>query len=200
MRQNGIYHKYHRKYIATTDSSHNLARAENLIDRKFNSFAVNEAWCGDITYIPTDEGWLYLASVVDICSRCLIGYQFGSSMDTDLIINALLMAVKSESPSAGTIFHSDQGSQYCSHKFQELLQTMGFRCSMSRKGQCRDNALAESFWATLKKECLPISGTFSSRNEGIKVIRKWISYYNGFRPHSALGMRSPYQYRNNVLF
>ena len=196
MRANGIYHKYHRKYVVTTDSNHNLARAENRRNRQFNSFKKNEAWCGDITYIPTEEGWLYLASVVDIATRCLVGYKFGATMDTDLICNALLMAIKDENPSIGTIFHSDQGSQYCSHQFQELLVAMGLRTSMSRRGQCWDNAVAESFWATLKRECLPACGAFTTRSEGIKVIERWISYYNGFRPHSALGMKSPYQYRS----
>jgi transposase InsO family protein len=200
MRKNGFYHKYHRKYVVTTDSNHNLARAENLVNREFNSFKVNEAWCGDITYIPTDEGWLYLASVVDLCSRCLVGYKFGATMDTDLICGALLMAIKEENQTVGTIFHSDQGSQYCSYQFQELLKSKGFRCSMSRRGQCWDNAVAESFWATLKRECLPVNRKFSSRSEGIKKIINWISYYNGLRPHSSLGMLSLYQYRNRVLY
>jgi len=117
MRKNGFYHKFHRKYVKTTDSNHNLARAEDLVKRRFNSFKVNEVWCGDITYIPTEEGWLYLASVVDLGSRCLVGWKFGPTMDTDLICNALMMAVKEENPAVGTIFHSDQGSQYCSHQF-----------------------------------------------------------------------------------
>ena len=113
-----------------------------------------------------EEGWLYLASVVDIATRCLVGYKFGATMDTDLICNALLMAIKDENPSIGTIFHSDQGSQYCSHQFQELLVAMGLRTSMSRRGQCWDNAVAESFWATLKRECLPACGAFTTRSEG----------------------------------
>ncbi len=198
MRKNGFFHKYHRKYVVTTDSNHNLSRAENLINREFNSFKVNEAWCGDITYIPTDEGWLYLASVIDLCTRCVVGYRFGAIMEAKLVCDAFLLAVKEENPAAGTIFHSDQGSQYCSYQFQELLSCTGFRSSMSRKGQCWDNAVAESFWATLKRECLPLNRKFSSRKEGIKEITNWISYYNGFRPHSALGMLSPYQYRNKI--
>ena len=198
MRKNGIYHKFHRKYVKTTDSNHNLARADDLVKRQFDSFKVNEAWCGDITYIPTEEGWLYLASVVDLGSRCLVGYKFGPTMDTNLICDALMMAIRDENPAFGTIFHSDQGSQYCSYQFQELLSSVGFRCSMSRRGQCWDNAVAESFWSILKRECLPVNRKFTSRKEGISKISNWLSYYNGFRPHSALGMQSPYQYRKKI--
>lgn len=131
---------------------------------------------------------------------CLVGYKFGATMDTDLICGALLMAIKEENQTVGPIFHSDHGSQYCSYQFQELLKSKGFRCSMSRRGQCWDNAVAESFWATLKRECLPVNRKFSSRSEGIKKIINWISYYNGFRPHSSLEMLSLYQYRNRVLY
>ena len=119
-------------------------------------------------------------------------------MDTDLICNALLMAVKEENPAVGTIFYSDQGSQYCYLQFQELLTSIGFRCSMSRRGQCWDNAVAESFWSILKRECLPLNTKYKSRKEGIRKISNWISYYNGFRPHSTLGMMSPYQYRKKI--
>ena len=168
MRKNGFYLKFHRKYVKTTDSNHNLARAEDLVKRQFNSFKVNEAWCGDITYIPTEESWLYIASVVGLGSRCLVGWKFGATMDTDLICNALLMAVKEENPAVGTIFHSEQGAQYCSHQFQELLTSIGFRCSMSRRGQCWDSAVAESFWSILKRECLPLNTKYKSRKEGIR--------------------------------
>ncbi|SFS92837.1 hypothetical protein SAMN02910357_02627, partial [Succinivibrio dextrinosolvens] len=113
----GIYHKYHRKYIKTTDSNHNLARAEDLVKRQFDSFKVNEARCGDITYIPTEGGWLYLASVVDLGSRCLVDYKFGPTMDTNLIFDSLMMAIGDENPSFGTIFHYAQGSLYCTCLF-----------------------------------------------------------------------------------
>ena len=119
-------------------------------------------------------------------------------MDTNLICDALMMAIRDENPAFGTIFHSDQGSQYCSYQFQELLSSVGFRCSMSRRGQCWDNAVAESFWSILKRECLPVNRKFTSRKEGISKISNWLSYYNGFRPHSALGMQSPYQYRKKI--
>ena len=112
LRSNGIFHRYHRKYVATTDSNHNLARLPNLIDRQFNRYAINQAWCGDITYIPTDEGWLFMASVLDLASRCLVGYSFDSTMKTSLVVDALRMAIANEHPAPGLIFHSDQGSQY----------------------------------------------------------------------------------------
>lgn len=163
MRSNGIYHRYHRKYVTTTKSSYRLPHSDNLIKRDFNSFGIDEAWCADITYIPTDEGWLYLASVIDLKSRCLIGYSFDANMITDLISDALLKAIKELNPKYGAIFHSDQGSQYCSHKYQELLTSLGLRSSMSDRGECWGNAVAESFWATVKRENLPISGSFSSR-------------------------------------
>lgn len=145
LRSNGIFHRYHRKYVATTDSNHNLARLPNLIDRQFNRYAINQAWCGDITYIPTDEGWLFMASVLDLASRCLVGYSFDSTMKTSLVMDALRMAIANEHPAPGLIFHSDQGSQYCSHVFQEFLLRQGISGSMSERGQCWDNAPAESF-------------------------------------------------------
>ena len=165
LRSNGIFHRYHRKYVVTTDSNHNLARLPNLIDRQFNRYAINQAWCGDITYIPTDEGWLFMASVLDLASRCLVGYSFDSTMKTSLVVDALRMAIANEHPAPGLIFHSDQGSQYCSHVFQEFLLRQGISGSTSERGQCWDNAPAESFWATLKRETLPLSGCFSSRKE-----------------------------------
>ena len=195
LRSNGIFHRYHRKYVVTTDSNHNLARLPNLIDRQFNRYAINQAWCGDITYIPTDEGWLFMASVLDLASRCLVGYSFDSTMKTSLVVDALRMAIANEHPAPGLIFHSDQGSQYCSHVFQEFLLRQGISGSMSERGQCWDSAPAESFWATLKRETLPLSGCCSSRKEAQDTVTRWISYYNGTRPHSQLGMRSPYQFR-----
>ena len=195
LRSNGIFHRYHRKYVVTTDSNHNLARLPNLIDCQFNRYAINQAWCGDITYIPTDEGWLFMASVLDLASRCLVGYSFDSTMKTSLVVDALRMAIANEHPAPGLIFHSDQGSQYCSHVFQEFLLRQGISGSMSERGQCWDNAPAESFWATLKRETLPLSGCFSSRKEAQDTVTRWISHYNGTRPHSQLGMRSPYQFR-----
>ena len=122
LRDNNIVHRYHRKYIKTTDSDHLLPCAPNLLKRQFNDHGINKAWCGDITYIPTREGWLYLASVLDLGTRRLVGYSFGQRMTTDLIVKALQRAYENELPEKGCIFHSDRGSQYCSHEFQDLLQ------------------------------------------------------------------------------
>ncbi len=190
----GIFHRWHRKFVKTTDSDHHLARFPNLIQRRFDEFGVNEAWCGDITYIPTEEGWLYLASVIDLKTRRLVGYCFSTRMSSDIVIKALEMAIKAEKPARGCIFHSDQGSQYCSNAFQTVLNKNGFRCSMSERGQCWDNALAEALWATLKRECLPWNECFSSRLEAEREIVCWIRYYNGKRPHSKLGGKSPMTY------
>lgn len=185
LRSNGIFHRYHRRYVATTDSNHNLARLPNLIDRQFNRYAINQAWCGDITYIPTDEGWLFMASVLDLASRCLVGYSFDSTMKTSLVMDALRMAIANEHPAPGLIFHSDQGSQYCSHVFQEFLLRQGISGSMSERGQCWDNAPAESFWATLKRETLPLSGCFSSRKEAQDTVTRWISLQWNSAPFTA---------------
>lgn len=186
MRKNGIYHKYHRKYVKTTDNNHNLVKAEDLVKRKFDSFNVNEVW-------------LYLASVADLGSRCLVGYKFSPTMDTNLICDALMMAIRDENPAFGTIFHSELGSQNCSYQFQELLSSVRFRCSKSYRGQCWANAVAESFWSILKRVCLPINRKFTLRKEGISKISNRLLYYNGFTPHTALGMPSPYQYRKMIF-
>lgn len=115
MRENGLFHRFHRKYIQTTDSAHDLLRAPNLLQRHFDDFGINEAWCGDLTYLPTNEGWLYyLASVIDLGTRRLVGHSFGARMDKRLVMDALSKAFRHERPRAGCLFHSDQGSQYCS--------------------------------------------------------------------------------------
>ncbi len=199
LRDNNIVHRYHRKYIKTTDSDHLLPCAPNLLKRQFNDHGINKAWCGDITYIPTREGWLYLASVLDLGTRRLVGYSFGQRMTTDLIVKALQRAYENELPEEGCIFHSDRGSQYCSHEFQDLLQEYGLRSSMSRRAQCWDNAPAESFWATLKRETLPLNGCFNSRAEAQSEVQKWIFHYNGRRPHSKLGFKSPNEYYVSLL-
>ncbi len=199
MRANGLLHRFHRKYVQTTDSNHDLKKSPNLIVRRFDQFGINQAWCGDITYIPTAEGWLYLASVLDLGTRRLVGYSFGAQMTKQLVIDALLKAYKNETPSAGCIFHSDQGSQYCSVAFQDTLTEHHMISSMSRRGQCWDNAPAESFWATLKRENLPISGSFESRAQAQEKVQNWIYYYNGRRPHSKLSMKSPNAYYAELL-
>lgn len=199
MRAEGLFHRFHRKYVRTTDSDHDLPKAPNLLDRRFEEFGINEAWCGDITHIPTAEGWLYLTAVIDLGTRRLVGYCFDKHITKQLVINALTNAWENELPNDGCIFHSDQGSQYCSQAFQETLQNFHFRSSMSRRAQCWDNAAAEAFWATLKREALPLNGCFNSREEAKRQVQNWLYYYNGRRPHSKLGMQSPNEYYVQLL-
>ena len=199
MREHGLFHRFHRKYIQTTDSEHDLVRSPNLLQRHFDDFGINEAWCGDITYIPTNEGWLYLASVIDLGTRRLVGYSFGARMDKRLVMDALSKAFRHERPRAGCLFHSDQGSQYCSQAFQQQLHNYQMISSMSRRGQCWDNAPADTFWATLKRETFPANGCFESRAEAQRQVRDWLLYYNGLRPHSKLQMKSPNEYYAQLL-
>ena len=188
LRSNGIFHRYHRKYVATTDSNHNLARLPNLIDRQFNRYAINQAWCGDITYIPTDEGWLFMASVLDLASRCLVGYSFDSTMKTSLVVDALRMAIANEHPAPGLIFHSDQGSQYCSHVFQEFLLRQGISGSMSERGQSAEHGYA-SFTSTLfvspyqNHELLRQTAQAAAEAYGVEFL------YRDFRPGFRAGQQ-----------
>lgn len=197
LREHGIFHRYHDKYVSTTNSDHKMATVGNLLLRQFKVDELNKVWCGDITYLPTAEGWLYLASVIDLATRELIGFQFSTRLKTSIVVDALKSARKKHHPIAGCIFHSDQGSQYCSRLFRRELERARIMPSMSRRGQCWDNAAAESFWATLKRETLPPSECFASRADAEKKVRAWISYYNGRRPHSTLGGMSPHEYRVN---
>lgn len=199
LRNNGIVHRRHRKYITTTDSNHNMPISPNLLKRQFDKFGINEAWCGDITYIDTEDGWLYLAGVIDLGTRRLVGYAIDKRMTTELISKALRKAYDDEQPEPGCIFHSDRGSQYCSRAFQDLLSEYFMQSSMSRRGQCWDNAPAESFWATLKREILPTSKRFSSYELAKQKIEKWIMYYNSRRPHSKLGGIAPNAFYSKQL-
>ncbi len=151
-----------------------------------------------LTFRPR-KGGLYLASVIDLGTRRLVGYSFGSRMTQSLVVEALQKAYDNELPEQGCLSHSDRGSQYCSQTFQAMLQEYGFCCSMSRRAQCWDNAAAESFWATLKRETLPVKQCFNSRAEAQAQIQQWIFYYNGKRPHSKLGMMSPNEYFVSLL-
>ncbi len=146
MQRHGIKAKTKRKYVVTTDSKHHLPVAPDLVQRRFNPPEPNQVWSGDITYLATDEGWLYLAGVLDLHSRQLVGWSMKPNMQADLVKDALAMAWFRRQPAPGLIFHSDRGSQYCSHEFQEALEKCKIRSSMSRKGNCWDSAPTESFW------------------------------------------------------
>ena len=197
MRRHGIVGKKRRQYrIATTDSRHSYAVAPNLLERKFDpaTTAPNRAWVGDITGIPTSEGWLYLAVVIDLRSRLVIGWSMSATRDAQIVIDALLMAIANRGATAGTIFHSDQGSQYACGAFQTVLSSHGIIASMSRKGNCWDNAVAESFFATLKLELVD-DARFKSRAAAQTAIFEYIEvWYNRQRRHSTIGNVSPAEF------
>lgn len=186
-----------RKFKATTDSRHPLAVAENLLQRSFTATRPNEKWVGDVTFIPTRQGWLYLAVVIDLYSRCVVGWGMSDRNDRELVANALKMAVKRRRPSAGLLHHSDRGVQYASGDFQALLKEHGINGSMSRLGNCWDNAVAESFFHTLKVE-LVHHRTYESREEAKTEIFEYVEvFYNRQRLHSALGFKSPADYETS---
>lgn len=193
MKQHGIRARTKRKFVVTTDSKHNLPVVADLVQRKFNPEAPNQLWSGDITYIATDEGWVYLAAVIDLFSRQVVGWSMKDHMQTSLVKDALTMARFRRRPVEGLIFHSDRGSQYCSHEFQNALKDWGMRSSMSRKGNCWDNAPTESFWGRLKTASL-YGKRFATRREAMDAVLDWMAFYNHRRLHSALGYLSPMQF------
>ena len=154
MRENGIVVERTRKFKATTDSDHTFNIAPNLLDRDFTADRPNQKWAGDISYVWTREGWLYLAVILDLHSRRVIGWAVSNRMKRDLAIRALKMAIALRSPPRGCIFHSDRGSQYCSHDYQKILREHGFKASMSGKGNCYDNAAVETFFKTIKADLI----------------------------------------------
>jgi len=194
MRENGIVAKTKRKYKATTNSKHNYPVAANLLNQNFSVDKPNHIWVADITYISTDEGWLYLASIEDLFQRKIVGWAMDSTMTRQLVLDALRQAVQRYRPSAGLIHHSDRGSQYASHEYQQALKDYGMLTSMSRKGNCYDNACMESFFGTLKRELI-YGKRFRTRAEARQAIFEYIEvFYNRIRLHSALGYMSPLEY------
>jgi len=197
MRQNDIRAKSARKFRCTTDSNHPLPVAANVLDRQFDPLGPNESWVADITYIPTREGWLYLAIVEDLYSRKVVGWSMAESMESRLVVDALEMAVKRRLPDEGLVAHSDRGSQYASEHYQRLLGKHGIECSMSGVGQCWDNAPAESFFASLKKE-LTHHEDYRSREDARASIFEYIEvFYNNQRLHSSLGYVTPAAYERS---
>ena len=190
-RKLGLRCKQKRKFKATTDSRHTLPLAPNRLNRQFTVEAPNQAWVTDITYISTDEGWLYLAGVKDLFSGELVGYAMSKRMATPLVIQALFRAVAAKRPGKGLLHHSDRGSQYCAHAYQKLLRQFGMQASMSRKGNCWDNAPMESFWGALKTE-LVHHRRFSTREQAQREITEYIEiFYNRIRKQARLGYLSP---------
>lgn len=191
MRQNGIHAVRTRKYKATTDSNHGFAVAPNLLDRDFSATAPNRKWAGDISHIWTREGWLYLAVMLDLHSRRVIGWAVSNRMKRNLAIRALDMAVALRQPPEGCIHHTDRGSQYCSHDYQKRLKKYGLKSSMSGKGNCYDNAAVETFFKTLKAELI-WRNTWQTRRQVEMALFEYINgFYNPRRRHSTLGGKSP---------
>lgn len=194
MRENGIRSKSHRKYKATTNSGHNLPVAENILDRDFTADRPGQKMVSDITYIPTDEGWLYLAGVMDLCGDKIVGISMDGRMTKELVISALKDAISHTKTTAGCILHSDRGSQYCSQEYQKLAKDHGFISSMSRRGNCWDNAPMESFWGKLKQEWLN-GQHFQTREEAKSAVFEYIwIFYNRKRIHEANGYLTPEEY------
>ena len=199
MRENGIVSISKRKFKQTTDSGHDYPIAPNLLDREFDVPRPDEVYVSDITYIATDEGWLYLATVMDLCLRRIVGWSMNKRMTRDLVIDALDMAVKERRPGPGVLHHSDRGSQYASDDYQERLKKYGMICSMSRKGDCWDNAVMESFYRSLKVECVYLT-RYRTREEARRDIFTYIElFYNRVRRHSYLGYLSPEEYERMLL-
>jgi len=193
-RKLGIRCKQKRKFKATTDSKHKLPVAENILGQQFKVSAPNKVWTSDITYVPTDEGWLYLASHKDLFSGNIVGYAMGERLTRNLISESLFRAIEAKRPAQGLIHHSDRGSQYCSHEYRNLMDRFGLKVSMSGKGNCYDNAPMESFWGTLKQELIH-HRRYRTRLEAIWDITEYIEiFYNRQRRQARLGFLSPVAY------
>ena len=198
MRENGIRAIQKRQKKWTTDSDHPFPIAPNLVNRQFEASAPDQLWLADLTYVNTDEGWLYLAAVLDGCSRKIVGWAMDKTMSRRLCMDALKMAVQTRQPDSGLVHHSDRGSQYASSDYQALLEQYGLVCSMSRRGDCWDNAPIESFFGTLKTESLH-RYRFKTRTEARQEIFQYIeAFYNRKRSHSALGYMSPEAFESQV--
>lgn len=200
MQDQGLHGRGRKRFrVTTTDSRHNLPIAPNLLDRQFQVEAPNQVWVGDITYIATREGWLYLAVVVDLFSRRIVGWSLRSEMRTEIVTCALEMAWYRRSPEPGRqlMFHSDRGSQYASDDFRRMLAGFGMVASMSRTGNCWDNACAETVFGSLKVERLA-GQQFATRREARDEALAWIHWYNQTRMHSTLGYVSPMQFETST--
>jgi putative transposase len=199
MRKNGLKAKKKRRFVVTTDSKHCLPISPNLLERNFEVTGPNQCWVGDITYIATDEGWLYLATVIDLYNRGVVGWSMSERINKRLVIDAQKAAICARRPGLGLIMHSDRGSQYASRKFRQLLEANGIISSMSRKGDPWDNAVAESFFKSLKTE-RTYWRHYRTREEARRDIFQYIEiFYNRQRLHSKLGYQPPMQFELAAL-
>lgn len=198
MREFGIKAKMHRKFRVTTDSNHDLPVASNLVKRDFTAKAPNQLWVTDITYLWTEEGWLYLAAIIDVFTRKVVGWSMKDRLTLPLALEALEMAVARQRPKPGLVHHSDRGSQYAARVYQRALSHHGMTASMSRRGQCWDNAMAESFFHTLKTEHV-YHERFATKEQAKSSLFEWIEvFYNRQRIHSAIGFVSPECYERQA--
>jgi transposase InsO family protein len=195
MKKNNIVSITKKKYKVTTDSNHNLPINPNVLEQNFTAIAPNEKWVTDITYIYTTEGWLYLSAILDLYTKEIVGFSMSSTMTKQLVIDTLNNAKKRYAPSNGLIHHSDRGSQYASYAYQEELQKNGFIGSMSRKGNCYDNACIESFWGTLKTELIYRKPLMSREQARIAIFEYIEVFYNRKRIHSSLNYLTPLEKR-----
>jgi putative transposase len=190
----GLHCLQKRKFKVTTNSRHKLPVAANLLNQHFQATEPNKVWVSDITYIPTDEGWLYLAGHKDLCTNEIVGYAMGERLSRNLVSQSLLRAVAAKRPAKGLLHHSDRGSQYCSYEYRDILDQFGLRVSMSGTGNCFDNAPMESFWGTLKQELIH-HRHYGSRQEAIREVTEYIEiFYNRQRLQAKLGFVSPAEY------
>jgi putative transposase len=190
MQRHGIRARCKRKFVVTTDSKHKLPIADNLLARNFSAEQPNQVWTTDITYIQTQEGWVYLAAMIDLHSRRVVGWSMQPHMQASLVTDALRMGYFRRKPLPGLIVHSDRGSQYCGHEFQSALKDYGMQSSMSRKGDCWDNAPTESLWGHLKVSRLH-GRTFATRRAAMDEVIDWLTFYNSTRLHQTLDYVSP---------
>jgi transposase InsO family protein len=199
MREADVQVRHRKKYKVTTNSNHQQPVFDNLLQRQFDVPQVNQVYASDVTYIWTQQGWLYLAVVIDLCSRKVVGWSMSSRMKAQLVCDAMKMAIWRRRPEAGLIHHSDRGSQYASKAFRRLLKAHGFKGSMSRKGDCWDNAVVESFFGSLKQERVQWCH-YQTRHEAQQDILNYISvFYNRLRLHSTLGYVSPNDFEKQQL-
>ncbi len=199
MKQAGLCALLPRRFQVTTDSKHALPVAKNLLNQDFTASKADERWAADITYLWTGEGWLYLAVVLDLFSRRVVGWSMQASLHKELVLGALVMALGQRRPDSGLLHHSDQGSQYASADFQQALEAAQIACSMSRRGDCYDNAVVESFFGTLKQE-LVNRCRFATRESARQAVFEYIEvWYNRQRRHSSLGYVSPAEFERQAL-
>lgn len=198
MREEGIEGQRKRRFRVTTDSRHSHPVAANVLQRNFTASAPNKVWVTDITYIWTREGWMYLAAILDLFSRRVVGWSMDSCIDRTLALDALSMALKTRRPESGLLHHSDRGVQYASADYQNQLRERGIVCSMSRKGDCWDNAVAESFFSTLKAELVHRTDYVSHDHARASVFEYIEVFYNRQRRHSTLGYMSPAEYEQSA--